>query len=73
MRDAFRQSNWGDPLIEESIFPLNFVGVSVAPNTETTKALANAIEEATLGRIVVRVESGPTNDKMINVMFGRKR
>jgi hypothetical protein len=73
VRDAFHQANWGDPQIEESIFPLNFVGVSIAPDTEKTRALANAIEEATAGRIAVRVESEPTNDKMINVTFGRKR
>jgi hypothetical protein len=70
---AFQQSNWGDPQIEESIFPLNFVGVHVAPDTEKTRALENAIEEATAGRIIVKVEPEPTNDKMINIMFGRKR
>jgi hypothetical protein len=73
VQGAFHEANWGDPQIEESIFPLNFVGISVAPDTEKTRSLANAIEEATAGRIVVRVESGPTNDKMINLTFGRKR
>jgi hypothetical protein len=73
LQDTFKQASWDEPQIQESIFPLNFVGINIAPETEKTKAIANAIEEATAGRIVVRVETEPTNDKMINITFGRKR